>query len=181
MYSRFKTLCGPYSRFYTDTLFSKVTPLRGNTCGQVFYNKARFYKFYPLKRKQEVHTTLLPLFELAEIPSRIHSDRAPELITGFFARILQKYIIRRTITEPNTPQQNRAEREGVKPVKNLGGWILHRNGAPLRLWDYVFELAAQILSLSCKPHLIFGERTGFEVITQTRPDITEYISFTFCS
>ena len=121
MYSRFKTLCGPYSRFYTDTLLSKVTPLRGNTCGQVFYNKARFYKFYPLKRKQEVHTTLLPLFELAGIPSGMHSNRVPELITGSFASVLQKYKIRGTTTEPNIPQQNRAEGEGVKPVKKLSG------------------------------------------------------------
>ena len=42
-------------------------------------------------------------------------------------------------------------------------------------------MAAQISSLICKHHLIFGERTGFEVITQTRPDISEYASFTFYS
>ena len=79
------------------------------------------------------------------------------------------------------PQQNKAKGEGVKHVKKLGGWLLHQNGALLRLRDYAFELAAQILSLTCKPHLIFGERTGFEVITQTRPDISEHASFTFYS
>ena len=109
----------------------------------------------------------------------MHSDCTLELITDYFARILQKYRIRRTTPEPNTPQQNRAEGEGIKPVKKLGSWLLHQNGAPLRLGDYVFEWAAQILSLTCKLHLIFGERTGFEVFTQTRPDISEYTSFTF--
>ena len=42
-------------------------------------------------------------------------------------------------------------------------------------------MAAQILSLTYKRHLIFGERTSFEVITQIRPDISEYTSFTFYS
>ena len=42
-------------------------------------------------------------------------------------------------------------------------------------------MTAQILSLTYKPQLIFGERTGFEVTTQTRPDISEYVSFTFYS
>ena len=178
-HSRFRTLFGPYSTFYTDTLFHKVVSLRGNTCGQIFYNKCRFYKFYPLKRKEDSHTTLLPLFTLAGIPSTMHSDRAPDLVSGTFGRILQKYRVRRTTTEPNTPQQNRAEGEGVKPVKKLGTWLMFKNGAPLRLWDYAFELAAQILTLTCQPHIAFGERTGFEVITQTRPDISEYASFNF--
>ena len=110
VHSRFKALCGPYSQFYTDTLFSKVTSLRGNTCGQRFYNEARFYKLYPLKRKQEAHTMLFPLFELAGILSGKHSDRTPELITGSFLSILQKYRIRRTTTEPNTSKK--IERKG---------------------------------------------------------------------
>ena len=126
-HSRFRTLFGPYSTFYTDTLFTKIISLRGNTCGQIFYNKCRFYKFYPLKRKEDSHTTLLPLFTLAGIPSTMHSDRAPDLIAGTFGRILQKYRVRRTTTEPNTPQQNRAEGEGVRPVKNLGAWLLFKN------------------------------------------------------
>ena len=124
---------------------------------------------------------MLSLFELVGIPSGMNSDRTPKLITGSFGNILQKYWIRRTTTETNTPQQNRAEIEGVEPVRKLGSWLLHRNGAPSRLWDYAFELATQILPLTCKPHLIFGERTSFEVITQTRPEISEYVSFTFYS
>ena len=70
----------------------------------------------------------------------MHSDRAPDLIAGTFGRILQKYRIRRTTTEPNTPHQNRAEGKDVKPVKKFGAWLLHRNGAPLRLRDTLLSL-----------------------------------------
>ena len=180
-HSRYPTLEGPYSQFYTDVLFSKIVSLRGNTCGQVYFNRARFYKFYPLPSKRDVHHTLLPLIELVGIPSGIHCDRAPELISGRFGRLLQKYRIRRTTTEPNSPWQNRAEGEGVKPIKKLGRWLLQRYNAPLRLWDYAYELAAQILSLTCTPHIVFGEQTGFQVLTQRRPDISEYASFHFYS
>ena len=82
-------------------------------------NKARFYKFYLLKKKMDAHKTLLPLFELTRIPSGMHSDRAPELITGTFGHVLQNYRIKRSTTKPNTPQQNRAEGESVKPIKKL--------------------------------------------------------------
>ena len=52
------------------------------------------------------------------MPSGMHSDRAPELIKGQFSTLLQKYRIRQTTTEPNSPWQNRAEGQGVKPITN---------------------------------------------------------------
>ena len=180
-HSRYSSLQGPYSQFYTDVLFSKVISLRGNTCGQVYFNKARFYKFYPLHSKKDVHNTLLPLIELVGIPAGMHCDRAPELITGRFGKLLQKYRIRRTTTESHSPWQNRAEGEGVKPIKKVGRWLIQRYNAPLRLWDFAYELAAQILSLTCTPHIVFGEQTGFQVLTQKRPDISECASFHFYS
>ena len=82
-------------------------------------------------------------------------------------------------TEPNSPWQNRAEGQG--PIKKIGRWLLQRYNAPLRLWDYAYELAAQILSLTCTPHIVFGEQTGFQVLIQRRPDISECASFHFYS
>ena len=57
---------------------------------------------------------------VASIPSSVHSDRAPRLIAGNFGKILAKYHVQKTTTETNTPQQNRAEKESVKPTKKLG-------------------------------------------------------------
>ena len=179
VHSRFRNLMGPHSVFYTDTLFFSTTSLRGNTCGQVYYNKCGFYKLYPLQTKKQSHTTLIPLFELAGIPSQIHSDRAPELIAGHFNKILRKYRIRQTTVETNSPWQNRAEGQGVKPIKRLGLWLLHRVSAPPQLWDYAFELAADILSLTCKPSLLYGPQPGYQRLTNLKPDISQHASFGF--
>ena len=103
VHSRYRQLTGPYSQFYMDTLFSKIVSLRGNTCGHVYFNRAGFYKFFPLKSKKDAHNTLLPLIEIAGMPSGMHSDRAPELVKGHFSSLLQKYRIRQTTTEPNSP------------------------------------------------------------------------------
>ena len=181
VHSRYRQLHGPFSQFYTDVLFFNVQSIRGNTCGQVYFNRARFYKFYPLKSKRDSHTTLIPLIEMAGIPSGMHSDRAPDLIAGKYRSILQKYRIRSTTVESNSPWQNRAEGEGVKPIKKLGNWLLHRRQAPLRLWDYAYEHAASILTLTCTPNIVFGEQTGYQIITQLKPDISQYASFDFYS
>ena len=179
VHSRYRQLLGPYSVFYTDTLFSNILSLRGNTCGQVYFNKANFYKFYPMKTKGDAHTTLIPLLELAGMPSSMHSDRAPELITGKFRELLNKYRIRQSMAEAKSPWQNQAEGQGVKPIKRLGLWLMERANAPSRTWDFAFELAANILSLTCKPNVVFGEQTGYQSITNIRPDISQYASFAF--
>ena len=181
VHSRYRQLCGPFSQFYTDTLFFPVTSIRGNTCGQVYFNKARFFKFYPLRSKKDSHLTLIPLIEMAGIPSGMHSDRAPDLIYGKYSSLLRKYRIRQTTVESNSPWQNQAEGQGVKAIKKLGNWLLHRYNAPLRLWCYSYELAANILSLTCVPSLVFGEQTGYQIITQIKPDISQYASFHFYS
>ena len=38
-----------------------------------------------------------------------------------------------------------------------------------------------ILSLTCTPHIVFGEQTGFQILTQRHLDISEYASFHFYS
>ena len=92
-----------------DTLFSRVISIRGNTCDQVYFNRAGFWKFYPLRKNEDAHTTLLPLIELAGIPHGMHSDRAPEVIRGKFSFLLARYRIRQTTTESHSPWQNQAE------------------------------------------------------------------------
>ena len=179
VHSRFRHLMGPDSVFYTDTLFFNTKSLRGNTCGQVYFNKCHFYKFYPLKSKRDSHTTLLPLLDVAGLPSQIHSDRAPDLIAGQFSQLLRKYRIRHTTVESNSPWQNRAEGQGVKPVKRLGLWLLTKAGAPARVWDYAFELAADILSLTSRPSLTYGNQPGYQRLTNLKPDISQYASFGF--
>lgn len=49
--------------------------------------------------------------------------------------------------ESNYPWQNRTKGQGVKSIKQLDLWMLHRAGAPSQMWDYAFELAADILAV----------------------------------
>ena len=109
-----------------NKLFSRVISIRGNTCGQVYFNKAGFWKFYPLRKKEDAHTTLLPLIELAGIPQGLDSDRAPKLIRGKFSSLLARYRIRQKTTESHSPWQNQAEGQGVKKIKKLGFWLLKK-------------------------------------------------------
>ena len=138
-----------------DALFSRIVSLRGNTCGHVYFNNAGFWKFYPLRKKEDAHTSLLPIIQLSGIPEGMHYDRAPELIQGQFRSLLARYWIRMTTTESNSPWKNQAEGQGVKKIKKLGFWLLQKYNAPMCLWDYAFELAANILSLTCNPHIFY--------------------------
>ena len=106
VHSRYRHLMGPHSIFYTNTLFFNTTSIRGNKCGQVYFNKCHFYKFYPLQSRKQIHNTLIPLLETAGFPSQIHSDRAPDIIAGKFSQLLRKYQIRQTTVETNSPWQN---------------------------------------------------------------------------
>ena len=55
-----------------------------------------------MRRKEDAHTTLLPLIQLVGMPPGLHYDHAPELITGQFGKTVQKYWVRCTTTEPHS-------------------------------------------------------------------------------
>ena len=63
----------------------------------------------------------------------IETPFAPELIKGKFSSLLQNYCIRQTTIESNSPWKNRAESQGMKPIKMLGSWLIQRNNVPLLL------------------------------------------------
>ena len=123
--------------------------------------------------------TLIPLLELAGLPFQIHSDRAPNIVGGKFSQLLRKYRIRQSTVETNSPRQNQAEGQSVKPIKKLGLWLMQRAGDPHQVWDYAFELAADILSLTSRPSLTYGNQPGYQRLTNLKPDISQHASFGF--
>ena len=56
---------------------------------------------------------------------------------------------------------------------------MQRAEAPPQMWDYAFELAADILSLTSKSSLIYGNQPGYQWITNLKPDISQHASFGF--
>ena len=90
--------------------------------------------------------TIIPLLEVAGLPPKIHSDRAPGIIAGKFGQLLQKYGIQQSTVETNSPWQNQAKGQGVKPIKRLCLWLLQRAGTPHQVWDYViFSIMCTVL------------------------------------
>ena len=76
-------------------------------------------------------------------------------MNGCFGAILQKYRIKRTTMEPNTPKLNSDERYMCE-VNKLGNRLMLRMIAPLCLWDYAHDHAASIMSLTCNPNILVG-------------------------
>ena len=90
------------TRFYTDTMFSKVgTSLRGNKCAQIFTDGNGAVFVYPMRSKAQAGTKLLTFIQQVGVPNEIHRDGAPEMSgNSDFNRTCQEYRIKSTLTEP---------------------------------------------------------------------------------
>jgi hypothetical protein len=65
--------------WFTDTLFSKVESLQGNTCAQVFTNGV-YTSVHPLSSKSRVAQALTEFTDDVGIPDNLTSDGAPEIV-----------------------------------------------------------------------------------------------------
>ena len=172
---RYRRLGGPFSRFYTDTLFSKVKSISGNTCAQIYSNRIGFTKLYPMDSKSNAHNSFSTLIHEVGIPHELHSDHAKELTEGEFKKKLNKYEVYQTTTEPHSPWQNDAERK-IGMVKRLGRYFMQSTQSPIRIWDYAYVFAANIISVTAANTDSFN-RTPFEYVMGFTPDIAELASF----
>ena len=173
---RYKRLSTRHGRFYVDTLFAKVKSIRGYTCGNLFMNDLGFMKFFPLETESIGQKNLVEFIQLVGIPPALHSDNAKIFKEGMFKKTCQKYGIPQTFTESMTPWQNRAE-GGNREIKSYSSKMMQRKQAPLRVWCFAFEYAADILSLCASNLYQLHGRTAYEHVMHYTPDISEYISF----
>ena len=114
---RYRRMGGWFSRFYTDTLFFKTKTLDLFTCAQVYGNRAKFCKLYPMVAKSDAHETLSTLVHEIGIPSEIHSDGAKEVALGKYRKMMTKYQIFHSMSEPYSPWENYAE-DCIRILKN---------------------------------------------------------------
>lgn len=123
--------------FYTDTLFSKVTSLRGNKCAQVFTD-GRFIAIYPLTSSRHAGDALREFTSDVGVPDTLVADMAGSH-TGDnteFTRQTRRFDIRVQYTEPGRKNQNhRAERE-IGILKTRWRHRMVSRAVPTRLWDY---------------------------------------------
>ena len=162
------------SRFYSDTMFSKVAGLGGVTCAQVFTNEHDCTYFYPMKSKKDAGIMLSHFVRDAGIPTQLLTDQALEQTGGTWKDTINHYHIDARLSEAYSPWQNRAE----SAIKDLKRGIRHasqRTGSPQRLWNYCGEWVAAIGKLTARPLPSLVGRTPIEVLTGDTPDISEYL------
>ena len=162
--------------FYTDTMFSGIRSLRGNTCAQLFTN-GKFVHIEPMDKRSEAGEALNSMIDEIGIPDKMVFDGAKEQ-TGKrseFMRLIRKNRISYWQTEPYSPWQNRAE-DQIREVRRRWKLMRQRKKIPTRLWDYAMVHITKLLNLTARGR---NERTGQEEITGETPDISEYVDFDF--
>ena len=135
-----------------------------------------FKKFFPLETESQSRRTMVDFIQLVGIPPAIYSYDAKVFQHGKFKSACRKYQAQQTFTEPYSPWQNRtggANRE----VKSYGNKLLQIHDAPLRVWCFAYEYAAEVLSLCATEAYPLIGKTIYEHIMNYTPDILEYITF----
>jgi Integrase core domain. len=176
---RYKQLSWIFGKFYCDYLKVKVTSLRGYKGGVIYTNGLGFYKFVPCENETAETTgrTLHYFLHVIGLPnSLLHSDNHGNFKDGLFKRLMRKFGIYQTFTEPHSPWQNRAE-PAIGEVKRYARKIMTATDTPIRLWCFCYEYTADLLSLLATGCFDLQGRTPYELIMHYTPDILEYVSF----
>ena len=177
---RYKQLSRQYGTFYTDYLKVSVKSIRGFIGGVIYTNKIGFKKFFPCENEkgEETGRSLRTFIEMVGLPYSLHSDNHTNFKEGFFKRMLRKFGIYQTFTEPHSPWQNRAE-PAIGEVKAYARRLMQTTNTPVRLWCFCYEYSADLLSLLATGRFDLQGRTSYEVAMHYTPDISEYVSYTW--
>jgi hypothetical protein len=175
---RYDQLGGRHGRFYSDTMFSSIKSIRGNTMGQIFVNDVGFSHFIPMKTKADAGHALLEFIQDIGIPSALHTDDAKEQTAGIWEQVRKARGIKQTLTEPYSPFQNRAE-INIRELKKQVRRTMSKTRTPKRLWDFCAQYTAELRCLTAQPLYSLHGRTPYELISGNTPDISEYIAFSW--
>ncbi len=162
---------------YTDTMFAKVKSLKSNTCCQIYTDGKGFIWAEPMKRKAEAGDTLRKFIQDVGIPHELRYDGSKEQCgpdSAFQQTIIKNRIIPHR-TEPETPNQNRAE-DSIRECKRRWKQRIIKRRVPKRVWDFGIVWECEILSRMCRHNNQF---TGIERLTGDTTDISEWLDFEF--
>lgn len=162
--------------WYTDTLFSKVKSLRGNTCAQVITNGA-YTRVTPLPSRKYVAQALTEMSDDIGIPDVLVADLAPEMEgrhTEFQKEIRRLKIRIKYIEKGRHKQAHVVDRE-IQELKKRWRRRMTELNVPKRLWDYGLVYESELLSRIARRN----RRPGIEEVTGQTPDISEYCDFGF--
>jgi hypothetical protein len=90
--------------FYTDTMFSGIKSLRGNTSAQLFTN-GKYVHFEPMERKSQAGEALHSMIDEVGKPEKMIFDGAREQMgrKSEFMRWIRKHRISHWQIEPYSP------------------------------------------------------------------------------
>lgn len=165
-------------RFNSDTFFSNVTSILGNTCAQLFITEFGYGKLTPMKMKSEAGYALKELIQDVGIPKEIHSDGAKELTAGIWKQTCRETDIKVTQTEKGSPWQNRTEVE-IRELKKHVRRFMDRTSCPLVLWDFCCLYTIELRNRIARPLPQLKGRTPYEILTGNTPDLSEYLEFSW--
>ena len=177
---RYKQLSRQYGLFYTNYLKASVKSIRGYIGGVLYTNKQSFKKFFPCETETSAETgrTIHSFLDIVGLPYSLHSDNHGNFKEGLFKKLIRKFGIYQSFTEPHSPWQNRAE-SAIGEVKRHARKIMQSTNTPVRLWCFCYEYTADLLSLCANGSYNLQGRTPYEVVMHTTPDISEYVSFSW--
>jgi hypothetical protein len=175
---RYNQLGGRHGRFYTDTFFSSVPTLNGNTMAQIYTNDLAFTRIYPMRLESQTHETLSSFIHEIGIPSSLHSDNAKELMQGRFKDLCKEYHIPCSYTEPHSPWQNRAE-NAIRELKRHVRRKMAANKVPHRLWDFCIKWSSDVRNKTSSNRFVLDGRTPYEAVLGHTPDISSISTFNF--
>ena len=163
----------------TDTYFSSIRSLEGYWCAQVFYGcTSRRLDVFGMKDSDgEFPEAYMDFIRQRGIPSALHCDNAKAQQSERVKRIHRDLVIADRHTEPHSPWQNPAERDGVKYLKSHVEILLNRSGAPPTLWFLAAQYLCDIKNV-CADELL-GYRSPNNVATGETDDISHVLCFYF--
>ena len=129
----------------TDTYFSSHRSIEGYTCAQVYYGlKSKRLAIYGMRTKGEFLDTYRDFIRDVGAPHTLRRDNAREEDTKGVKESNRKLIIKDQFTEPYHPQQNPAELNACKFIKQHTQTLMDRVGAPPDLWYGAAEYVTHV-------------------------------------
>ena len=162
-----------------DHVESRYQSIRGHT-GSFIFSNGNFAAVYPQATKNDADATdsLRRFCDDVGVPANLKVDMAATF-TGRhtdFQRAINKYGIKLTFAEPYRHNQLQQVDVAIRDLKRHWRHVMTTNNIPRRLWCFGFEHQDRLMQFIPWGH---NEHTGFEMITGTTPDISEYCDFNF--
>ena len=164
--------------YSTDTIFSSIPAIStGCTCMQIFCGKnSKFCKGYGMKSENEGCDVLETFVAEVGAPYHLMNDNARMETSQAWKRILSKYNISRSSTEPYHAHQNPVERR-IQDIKKVTRTIMDHTGSPDTFWELAVNYSIILLNHTASSSL--GWKTPIEKAFGVTPDISALVQFAF--